>query len=86
MSPGPTQDRIAEGRAERERLRLWRAQRYRVKAAVYFACQQDGCSVDYGTKVANLDGSPFTPEQERTDEQLTVRCRHHRDPEPEASE
>lgn len=77
---------IDKGRAEREKNREWRAQRYRVKAAVMFACQHEGCEVDHSTQVVNLDGSPWTPDQERRDDELTVRCSHHRQAEPKGAD
>jgi hypothetical protein len=74
---------IDKGRAEREKNREWRVQRYRVKAAYLFTCQYEGCEVDHNTQVVNLDGSPWLPDQERADDELTVRCKAHRAPDPE---
>jgi hypothetical protein len=75
--------RIDRGRAEREKNREWRVQRYRVKVAYLFTCQYEGCEVDHNTRVVNLDGSPWLPDQERADAELTVRCKAHRAPDSE---
>lgn len=82
MTELTTNQQIDRGRAESEKNRPWRVQRYRVKAAVMFTCQQEGCHIDHATQVVNLDGSPWTPDQVRRDDELTVRCAHHREPEP----